>query len=67
TPRSLGFMPQGSTDPSDSLILETSFKPFRQGSSISHVDAATYVNSSDFLMGAQARNGTTINDLTNFT
>ncbi|CAG8656326.1 4934_t:CDS:2, partial [Cetraspora pellucida] len=64
TSKSLAFMPRGSTNPSDSLILETSFRPFRQGSSISHVDASTYTNTSDFLMRAQAKNGTTINILT---
>ncbi|RIB15019.1 hypothetical protein C2G38_2039722 [Gigaspora rosea] len=61
TSRSLAYMLQESND---TLILETSFNPFRQGSSISHVDQSTYIDTSDFLMGAQARNGTTISSLT---
>ncbi|CAG8527820.1 1899_t:CDS:2, partial [Dentiscutata erythropus] len=64
TPQSLAFILQESND---SLILETSFNPFRQGSSISHVDGTTYTNTSDFLMGAQARNGTTITSLASAT
>ncbi|CAG8525302.1 5912_t:CDS:2 [Ambispora gerdemannii] len=50
TSNSLGFMPRGTKDPNDAIILETSLNPYQQGSSISHVDYSKYTNTSDFLM-----------------
>ncbi|KAL1923811.1 uncharacterized protein VTP21DRAFT_8791 [Calcarisporiella thermophila] len=46
----LGFMPVGGSQIGDVVVLETSLKPFSDGSSVSHVDYATYTNTSDFLM-----------------
>ncbi|RUS17573.1 hypothetical protein BC937DRAFT_89788 [Endogone sp. FLAS-F59071] len=50
TARDLGFMPYNGSTTEDVLILETSLKPFLEGSSISHVDLNTYSTTSDFLM-----------------
>jgi hypothetical protein len=47
----------------DVLILETSIVPFSQGSSVSHVDELTYLNSSDFLMMAQYPQRRTLGDM----
>ncbi|CAI2171993.1 15385_t:CDS:2 [Funneliformis geosporum] len=64
TPKSLGILPRGSKNfVTDAVILETAIEPFIQGSSISHVDLTTYLNTSDFLMMWKAVNGKTIEDL----
>ncbi|KAL1918916.1 uncharacterized protein VTP21DRAFT_2297 [Calcarisporiella thermophila] len=42
-------LPNISSDTSP-IVVETGIKPFADGSSISHVDYATYTNTSDFLM-----------------
>ncbi|CAG8731290.1 8955_t:CDS:2, partial [Funneliformis mosseae] len=48
---------------SDAVILETAINPFVQGSSVSHMDFATYLNTSDFLMMYKAVVGKTIEEL----
>ncbi|CAG8723371.1 1156_t:CDS:2, partial [Funneliformis caledonium] len=64
TPKSLGLLPRGSTNfVSDAIILETAINPYVQGSSITHFDFATYLNTSDFLMMFQAVNGKPIKEL----
>ncbi|CAG8455196.1 13398_t:CDS:2, partial [Acaulospora morrowiae] len=60
TAKTLGFLPQNTSNISQAVILETSFYPYRVGSSISHVDGVTYTNTSDFLMKAFATNGKTL-------
>ena len=61
TPGTLGVAlldDQGRVD--DVVVLETSLKPFQPGSSISHVDYATYTNSPDFLMRFMQDRGVTL-------
>ncbi|CAG8660779.1 15098_t:CDS:2, partial [Cetraspora pellucida] len=59
TAKSLGFLPhhkktkkskKSKKIAKNAVILETSLIPYIRGSSISHVDFKTYVNTSDFLM-----------------
>ncbi|CAG8650516.1 1900_t:CDS:2, partial [Cetraspora pellucida] len=64
TPSSLGFLPHGSTDPEQAIILETSLNPYQQGSSISHVDFDTYNATSDFLMKYLADRGVNMHTIT---
>ncbi|CAG8456751.1 4929_t:CDS:2, partial [Dentiscutata erythropus] len=65
TPFSLGFLPHGYTNASDAVILETSLKPYTEGSSISHVDLTTYNSTSDFLMKFLADQKITLENKTN--
>ncbi|KAL7311783.1 hypothetical protein PS15m_009502 [Mucor circinelloides] len=44
----------------DPIILETALQPFQPGSSISHVDYATYTQSPDFLMRFMQDRGLTL-------
>lgn len=60
TARNLGFMPYNGSTIDDVLILETSMKPFLEGSSISHVDLTTYSQTSDFLMAYLQQPGFTL-------
>ncbi|CAG8588890.1 15194_t:CDS:2 [Racocetra fulgida] len=50
TAKSMGFLPRYKKNAKKAVILETSLIPYIRGSSISHVDFMTYVNTSDFLM-----------------
>ncbi|CAI2163779.1 11685_t:CDS:2 [Funneliformis geosporum] len=64
TPKTLGFLPHDSTDYiRDSAILETSFPIFKVGSTLSHLDFSTYLNTSDFLMMPKAIPGKTHDEL----
>ncbi|CAG8434111.1 10035_t:CDS:2 [Funneliformis mosseae] len=64
TPKSLGFLPHDTTDYiKDSAILETSYAKYDEGSSVSHLDFATYFNTSDFMMMAKAISGKTHDEL----
>ncbi|KAG9293626.1 hypothetical protein G9A89_005629 [Geosiphon pyriformis] len=62
TKNSLGFLPRGTKDIKDSLILETGLGTYQRGSSISHVDYQTYTNSSDFLMTFMQDDGVSLQD-----
>ncbi|ORX59728.1 hypothetical protein DM01DRAFT_302262 [Hesseltinella vesiculosa] len=53
------------TTPSVQMILETSLNPFTDGSSLSHVDNATYANSPDYLMTYTTKAGISIATLNN--
>ncbi|CAG8520353.1 5000_t:CDS:2 [Racocetra fulgida] len=56
TPNSLGILPDN-TNFNDPIFLETSLKPYTQGSSVSHVSYTKYSNTSDFLMKFLAEKG----------
>ncbi|KAK9762470.1 hypothetical protein K7432_011748 [Basidiobolus ranarum] len=60
TPQSLAFLPKNTSTSADPIILETSLKPYAQGSSISHFDYKTYTNTADFLMRYMEDPGTTL-------
>ncbi|CAJ0840512.1 14906_t:CDS:2 [Entrophospora sp. SA101] len=60
--KTLGFLPHDKSSVKDSVILETSLKPFQHASSISHVDYKTYTNTSEFLMTFLQESGRTLND-----
>nr|CAG8435636.1 13591_t:CDS:2 [Entrophospora candida] len=60
--KTLGFLPHDKSSVNDSVILETSIKPFQHASSISHVDYKTYTNTSEFLMTFLQESGRTLND-----
>ncbi|KAL1922811.1 uncharacterized protein VTP21DRAFT_9187 [Calcarisporiella thermophila] len=62
TPDSLGFLPEGKSTTQDAVVLETSIKPFSDGSSISHVDYRTYTNTADFLMRFIQDQGVTLQE-----
>lgn len=55
--RSLGLDISPDLDP---IVLETALQPFQPGSSISHVDYATYTKSPDFLMRFMQDRGLTL-------
>ncbi|CAG8553165.1 5357_t:CDS:2 [Acaulospora colombiana] len=63
TPNSLGFLPQGANKSSEVIVLETSLIPYKQGSSINHVDYKTYNKAPDFLMKYLADRGANITAL----
>jgi len=60
TPHSLGFMPSSGSTAADAIVLETTLNPYSEGSSVSHVDYATYTNTSDFLMRFQQDRGVSL-------
>ncbi|ORX91842.1 hypothetical protein K493DRAFT_355154 [Basidiobolus meristosporus CBS 931.73] len=60
TPQSLAFLPKNNSISTEPIILETSLKPYAQGSSISHFDYKTYTNTADFLMRYMEDPGTTL-------
>ncbi|CAI2170222.1 17380_t:CDS:2 [Funneliformis geosporum] len=62
TPKSLVFKPSISDKEEDITYLETSINPYGPGSSVSHVDFATYTNTSEFLMTYLQESGRTLND-----
>jgi hypothetical protein len=62
TKGAMSFLPQGETDIKNAVTLETSLNPYQQGSSISHVDFATYSNNPDFLMRFLADRGVSLGD-----
>ncbi|CAG8588123.1 1105_t:CDS:2 [Paraglomus occultum] len=62
TKGAMGFLPQGETDLNNAVLLETSLNPYQQGSSISHVDFATFTKKSDFLMRFLADRGVSLGD-----
>ncbi|CAG8515668.1 8516_t:CDS:2 [Acaulospora morrowiae] len=63
TPYSLGFLPRGANKSSEAIILETSLKPYRRGSSIMHFNYKTYSKTSDFLMKYSADRGVSLTNL----
>jgi hypothetical protein len=63
TPNALGFLLRGSTKAIESVVLETSLRPYQTGSSVSHVDFKKYNNTSDFLMKYLADHGANLESL----
>ena len=59
TPNAIGFLPKGKTDTNDAVILETTLNPFAVGSTGSHVDRVTYIDTPDWLMAYKAIRGKT--------
>jgi len=62
TKGAMGFLPQGETNLNNAVLLETSLNPYQQGSSVSHVDFATFSKNSDFLMRFLADKGISLGD-----
>ncbi|CAG8724278.1 6835_t:CDS:2, partial [Ambispora leptoticha] len=62
TANAMGFLPSGTNNLKDAVILETSLKPYQQGSSISHVSYTKYTNTSDFLMRFLQDRGVSLED-----
>ncbi|RIB20978.1 hypothetical protein C2G38_2140878 [Gigaspora rosea] len=58
TPSSMNFV----TNSNDQILLETSLKPFQEGSSVSHVDQS-FMQNGEFLMTFAARDGITLDDI----
>ncbi|KAJ1551244.1 hypothetical protein HK096_002271 [Nowakowskiella sp. JEL0078] len=47
------------------IVLHTEYSPFKQGSSLSHLDQSLYASDVDFLMRPEAPNGVTLRSLMN--
>ncbi|CAG8556041.1 1198_t:CDS:2 [Paraglomus brasilianum] len=62
TKGAMSFLPQGETNINNAVTLETSLNPYQQGSSISHVDFATFSKTPDFLMRFLADRGVSLGD-----
>ncbi|KAG9301726.1 hypothetical protein G9A89_002958 [Geosiphon pyriformis] len=62
TKNSLGFLPRGTKDIKDAIILETGLGTYQKGSSISHLDYKTYTHSNDFLMRFMQDKGVSLQD-----
>ncbi|CAG8503478.1 7613_t:CDS:2, partial [Diversispora eburnea] len=62
-PRSIGFLPHNAKNNNDIIIVETSLKPLITGSSLSHLDNDTYVDTPDFLMRYRAPRGISLETL----
>jgi len=63
TPNAIGFLPKGRTNTKDAVMLETTLKPFSSGSTASHVDRTTYVDTPDWLMIYKGINGKTFQQI----
>ncbi|CAI2178458.1 1626_t:CDS:1 [Funneliformis geosporum] len=59
TPKTMAFQPRNVSS-NDMVFLETNLKPFRVGSSISHVDIKSFNNDPDFLEVFNAKPGQTL-------
>ena len=61
-PHALGFLPKSASGYMDSVVLDTTFNPYTQGSSLIHLDHSLYSETPDFIFTPSGTPGKKLED-----